>query len=80
MSEEKSRGEHEAEHEELPALPRHLSALIGCAEFLRENWSRLVIPSLAVTRSVTSSPTRNAADVLAWPPSSAPRSPKTSCT
>ena len=29
MSEDKSRGEDEAEHEELPALPRHLSALIG---------------------------------------------------
>lgn len=29
MSEDKSRGEDEAEREELPALPRHLSALIG---------------------------------------------------
>jgi hypothetical protein len=29
MSEDTRRGEDEAQHEELPALPRHLSALIG---------------------------------------------------
>jgi predicted nucleic acid-binding protein len=50
-----------------------------CAEFLRANWSRLVIPSLAVTEVCTCSPTRSAADVKAWLPSFALRSPKTSC-
>ena len=29
MSEDTRPGEEEAQHEELPALPRHLSALIG---------------------------------------------------
>jgi len=41
-----------------------------CAEFLRENWSRLVIPSLAVTESATCSPTRSVADAPAWAESS----------
>ena len=42
-----------------------------CAEFLRENWSRLVIPSLAVTEVCHLLADRSVADALAWLRSSA---------
>jgi predicted nucleic acid-binding protein len=48
-----------------------------CAEFLASNWSRLVIPSLAVTEicHLLADPQRRGA--LAWPLNSALPSPTT---
>jgi predicted nucleic acid-binding protein len=46
---------------------------VRCVEFLVSNWSRLVIPSLAVTE-ICHLPTRSGAGASAWPLSSAPPS------